>query len=241
MTYGNLLHLVFSDIDDAGIRAELIAHLRTAAEGVTSRPIRILSDIDDTLFSKYHDGRVPEGTPYPGVRAFYAELAAASGTEPLTEPFVTFISARPADRGGRVEEYTLDQLRDLGFESATLLAGSFARVHSHEAMAEGKRHNLARYRALYPELRFVFVGDSGQGDVAFGESILADYPDDVVAVFIHDLVNVEEELGPTPEGEKAAAAGRRLYYFDDYADAARIAASIGLLSKAAVTRIRRSG
>jgi hypothetical protein len=233
---GHLMHLVHSDIDDEAVRAALLAHLARSADGLQIRPIRVLSDIDDTIYASLHDTRYPKGTLYPGVLAFYRELA---GVAPETQGagFVTFISARPGDRGGLVERVTRETLTEFGFDGATLLAGTLRGLRSHEAMAQTKRTNLARYRALYPEYRFVFVGDSGQGDAAFGAMILADFPDDVLAVFIHDVVNEADGRFPLPAAERAVEAGRQIYYFDTYPDAARIAQELQLLDAAAVERV----
>lgn len=236
----HLLHLVYSDIDDEGIRAELLAHLATSAEGLDVRPIRVLSDIDDTIYASLHDARFPKGTTYPGVLAFYRELATADGEAPGVDGFVTFISARPGDRAGAVEAVTLDKLVEFGFERATLLAGTFSGLASHEAMADAKYDNLDRYRVLYPEYRFVFVGDSGQGDAAFGARVLRDFPDDVLAVFIHDVVNEEAGKLALSAEQRAEAAADRIFYFDSYPEAARLAASIRLLPAEAVARVEEA-
>ncbi len=233
----NLVHLVWSDVDDEAIRADLLAHLATAADGLAERPVRVLSDIDDTIYANWIDSRFPKGTTYPGVITFYEEMARAAGVDPAVRGFATFISARPGDRTGAVEALTLGTLQERGFPKATMLAGTFAGLTSHEAMADAKYDNLDRYRQVFPEYRFVFVGDSGQGDATFGERILKDFPDDVVAVFIHDVVNPEEGKEPVPDAERQVAAERSLYYFDSYPEAAAIAAERGLLPAAAVGRI----
>jgi hypothetical protein len=233
----NLVHLVWSDIDDGTLRHRLLAHLAGSSRGLDGRPVRVLSDIDDTIYASWIDARYPEGTTYPGVLAFYDELVRAAGEDPTGGAMVTFISARPGDRLGAVEGVTADKLAELGFPRATLLAGTFVGLTSHEAMAEAKYANFDRYRTVYPEYRFVFVGDSGQGDAAFGASILRDSGDDVLAVFIHDVVNVEEGKERTPEHVRAAAAEQRLFYFDTYPDAARVAAERGLMSVEAAERV----
>lgn len=220
MTSDNLVHLVTSDLDDDGVRARLVSHLATADDDLAERQLRVLSDIDDTVYCSLHDPRYPKGTAYPGVHALYTALGQRAGFDPATDGVVTFLSARPGDRAGLVESATLDQLRGQGFERATLLVGTALGLRSHDAMADGKIENFELYRSLYPEYRFVFVGDSGQGDVAFGRHILANYPDDVAAVLIHDVVASVEGPGTEP----------RLRFFDTYAGAAKQARDLGLLS-----------
>lgn len=234
MTSDNLVHLVTSDIDDDGVRARLVSHLATAADGLAERQLRVLSDIDDTVYSSLHDPRYPKGTAYPGVHALHAAFGRSAGVDPTTDGVVTFLSARPGDRAGVVESTTIEQLRGQGFERATLLVGTALGLSSHEAMADGKIENFERYRSLYPEYRFVFVGDSGQGDVAFGRHILATYPNDVVGVLIHDVVASVEGPGDEP----------LLRFFDTYAGAAMQARALGLLppeSADAVVTATRDG
>ena len=46
-------------------------------------------------------------------------------------------------------------------------------------MAVKKLQNFELYQALYPEFDFIFVGDSGQGDVSLGTMLLEKFPDRV--------------------------------------------------------------
>jgi hypothetical protein len=104
--------LVYRDISSPELRAEIIAHLAREAEvvkhdGLLPRERRkILSDVDDTLFSS--GGHFPAGIDrsyphhvlYPGVTSFYRELdlgaSSASGEwEEGRQGNLAFLSARP--------------------------------------------------------------------------------------------------------------------------------------------------
>lgn len=223
----NLHHLVFSDVDDDSLRTEIVAHLQVAAGKL--RRLQVLSDIDDTLYANWIDTRFPSGTVYPGVLDLYAALT------PDGPP--TFISARPGDRAGVVEEVTLASLADLGVADPTLLAGDFSHLTSHEAMAEKKHRNFVEYSILYPEYDFVFLGDSGQGDAELGRRMLASHPERVRGVFINDVTDAEEGKLPVPPEERAAAAATGLHYVDTWLDAARIARQRDLIDDTALARL----
>ncbi len=225
----NLQHLVFHDIDDDSLRTEIIAYLQVAAS--RQRHLQVLSDIDDTLFANWVDARFPEGAIYPGVLDLYAALS------PDSPP--TFISARPGDRAGVVEEATLTLLGELGVEGATLLAGDLTHLTSNDDIAEKKHRNFVEYSILYPEYDFVFLGDSGQGDVELGRRMLASHPERVAAVFIHDVVAKDGQATPPQVRAEAAAAG--IHYVDTWLDAARIARQQGLIDDEALAAVAVRG
>ena len=61
------------------------------------RPIKICSDIDDTLFPNYHDRSLPSGTLYPGVLTLFHALLTANGRGPPGSPDgsqLVFVTAR---------------------------------------------------------------------------------------------------------------------------------------------------
>jgi hypothetical protein len=215
----DLHQLLFHDIDDDALRAEALAHFAAEAAAMPAGPPCVLSDIDDTLYANWKDARYPKGTVYPGVLAFYRALGGA----------LCFVTARPGDRAGVVEGHTLRMLRGRGV-AATVLCGSFGHNIGNDRIAERKYDNFREYQRVYPERRFVFVGDSGQGDVAFGEMLLADPSGTVRAVFIHDVVN-------TPAARRAELAARGVHLFDTYAGAALAAHRLGVIDEMAVAAV----
>ena len=226
----DLQQLLFHDIDDAPIRQEILTHIRREAEAAPSGENKVLSDIDDTFLANWKDTRYPPKTVYPGVLQFYRELDRGPGLIPGREGDLTFVSARPQDPLGLIEDRTLATLRTHGVSSAVMLSGAFTHLLGNARIAAMKLENFSRYVQLYPEYGFVFTGDSGQGDVAFGERMLATWPDAVRAVFIHDVV-------ATPEPVRQTWRDKRIFFFDTYVGAALEAFAVGVISREGVARV----
>ena len=73
----NLHQLLFSALSPPS-RSTILSHFATEAASFSSlhshMPIKVLSDIDDTLLSSFLDKRYPKHVLYPGVRQFFCEL-----------------------------------------------------------------------------------------------------------------------------------------------------------------------
>src|SRR5690606_5440344 len=100
---------------------------------------------------------------------------------------------------------------------------SFLHLLTHDSMADKKMENFNRYRLLFPEAGVVFIGDSGQGDVAVGHRMLMTDADAVRGIFIHD---VRESVESVREGWRADG----IYPFDTYVGAAAEAAARGMIT-----------
>lgn len=231
----DLEQLVFHDIDDAALRDEVLAHIAREAAAAPAGELKVLSDIDDTLYRNWVDERFPPKAVYPGVRALHRELDLGTfgGTGDVGRPGdIAFLTARPGDRTGVVEGQTFATLAGLGVTRCVVLAGSLLDVTSNEAIARGKLENFARYAQLFPEYGFVFTGDSGQGDAIAAAGMVADHAAVTRAVFIHDVVSTAPE-------ERAAWAAKGVPFFDTYVGAAVHAHERGLISTAGLGRIAR--
>jgi hypothetical protein len=140
------------------------------------------------------------------------------------------VTARPGDRLGLVEDATHKALRERGVPASTILAGSFLRIVTNRAIAEKKLDNFLQYCRVYPEYSFVFIGDSGQGDVYFGERMLEVAPEAVRGIFIHDVVS-------TPDAAREELRKKRVYLFDTYAGAALETYRLGLIQRVGMARV----
>lgn len=228
----DLEQLVFHDLDHEALREEVLAHIAREAAAAPGGELKVLSDIDDTLYRNWVDERYPAKAVYPGVRALHRELDL--GTDGVGRPGdLTFLTARPGDRPGIVEGQTFSTLAALGVSRCVVLAGSLLDVTSNEAIARGKVENFARYKRLFPEYGFVFTGDSGQGDAIAAASMVADHGDVTRAVFIHDVVSTSAEA-------RAEWAAKGVPFFDTYVGAALHALERGLISTAGLGRIARA-
>jgi hypothetical protein len=210
--YKDLEEYLWHDIDDKTCRARIIDHLRTGQ--ALARGIKVLSDVDDTMYANLFDGRYPKTrTLYPGLLEFYAAMK--------REPFesegipVTILSARPNPVGGLAEEGSLKSLAEysslqlrpsaLSGEVVSSTLGtleSFVRTrlggwldrtpHQQEdAIGLVKFERFEKFSGVYPEYHYVFVGDSGQADALTARMMLDAVPPDgssrVITTFIHDL------------------------------------------------------
>lgn len=228
----DLEQLVFHDLDDEALRDEVLAHIAREAAAAPSGELKVLSDIDDTLYRNWVDERFPAKAVYPGVRALHRELDL--GTDGVGRPGdIVFLTARPGDRAGIVEGQTLATLAGLGVSRCVVLAGSLLDVASNEAIARGKVENFVRYKRLFPEYGFVFTGDSGQGDAIAAAVMVADHADVTRAVFIHDVVSTGAE-------RRAEWAGKGVPFFDTYVGAALHGVERGLITVAGLARIARA-
>ena len=226
----DLEHLVYDVVGDVGLRADILDHIADQAAGVTVPDLHVLSDIDDTLRCALHDDRYPRGTVYPGVIELYRALDAGHAADPESPGDLTFVTARPMDPAGLIEQHTRRGLRELGLPPHSVLSGTFSGLRSHDSMAGAKIENFRRFRALLPETEVVFLGDSGQGDVEVGRRMLAEDPEAVRLVLIHDVVD-------TPADTRAALRSEGIVVVDTPVGGALEAYAVGLVSAAGLASV----
>ena len=229
--YRDLQQLIFSDLDDSEVRAQILAHLKQEGETGKRHAVKALSDIDDTFYLNLKDRRYPRGTTYPGVVQFYQELVRGPNPASNEQGTLVFLTARPKDRGGAIEEHTRDGLRKRGsLGEFVVLSGDFLHLVGDAELAEKKYENFVQYRQLFKEYGFVFTGDSGQGDAIFGKRIWLEFREDVRGIFIHDVVD-------TPEDRRALSRNEGVIFFDTYVGAAVEAFNLGLISQEGVGKV----
>lgn len=230
--YHDLEQLIFHDLDDEALTTEILAHFTSEAAIATSTELKVMSDIDDTLFRNWCDERYPPKAVYPGILSLHRELDL--GNDGAGRPGdITFLTARPGDRPGLVENQTIHTLGQLGVPRCVVLTGTIDNILTNEAIAEGKLAAFGRYRRLYPERKFVFTGDSGQGDAIVAARMMADHADAMRGVFIHDVVH-------TPDGGRKDWATKRVPLFDTYVGAAVHAHNLQLISQAGLQRVAQA-
>lgn len=217
----DLEHLVFRDLDE-DLRDRLLTHLAQQATVDPTSDLRVLCDIDDTLVSAIHDDRYPRGTVYPGVVELLTALDDGAADVPERAGDLTFVTARPGGPRGLVEQYTRNDLAELGLPPHSVLGGSLLNLHTKARMAERKLENMSRDRQLFPECRMVFIGDSGQADGDVGAQMHRIDPDHIVGTLLHDVVGLSAE-------QRQEWASHGVHVFDTYAGAAVHALRLGLL------------
>lgn len=214
----DLLHILYNDISSAEIRHDLIRHFQRAPEPQFNK-LRVVSDIDDTLYSSLHDSRYSKGTIYPGVMELLSQLS------PIPPVFLT---ARPELSASLFERITHRQLARYGLEGCTVLSGNIPGLFGYRRMAEQKARTLTQYRELYPELRFLFIGDSGQGDMDFSRTLLGRKPSPIERALIH-------KLGDHQPGSKSDHPA--IQTFEHYGEAAHILGQHGYLNEDQVSLV----
>jgi hypothetical protein len=158
-----------------------------------SQGVKVLSDIDDTLYSS--GGHFPAGCDplfppkvvYPGCLALYKVLDRGFDKE---EPScnIVFVSARPHVYKNFSEDksYTLfSKLVSEGrlHNTPTLLPGHLKsslwatvtgkclKASAWKMVGEDKYMTYKNFRQLYREYDFIFSGDDGQGDLLAGQKM----------------------------------------------------------------------
>lgn len=210
----DLLSLLTSDIDAPELRFDILKHFRDKAElpkNPAERPLRVVSDIDDTLYSSLKDARYPKGTLYKGVLELFASVSALAPV---------FLTARPELVSNLFERLTHKQLRRYGLDKPTVLSGSLPGLLGHRRMAEQKARNLTSYTEMYPEFRFILFGDSGQGDMALAEMLLGTDEPAIERAFIHKLSDAHRG---------SRTSNPRIHLYRDYAEAAALLHELGYL------------
>ena len=222
--------LVFSDIDAEDVRAKILDHIATEAAGVHTGETKVLCDIDDTVICALHDRRYPKGTIYPGVLALLEALDRGPEDDPFSTGDLTFVTARPGDALGLIENHTRASLRRAGIATHSVLTGTLSALATHDLMAGEKIANIGHYRQLFPEYRKLFIGDSGQGDIRVGQLLWENFGNDVDIVVIHDVVGKTDD-------ERARLAAERIHLVDTYIGAAHLMHQRGLIAQAGLEKV----
>jgi phosphatidate phosphatase APP1 len=193
--------------DDIGWRTvdlELVGPLgagqsscRATAEVLVPDPradIGIISDIDDTIL---HTGLTETAgmlrttlllnastrVPYPGVSAFYRALT--DGPDGVRRP-IFYVSGSPWNLYDMIERFM--QLRDI--PRGPLFLKDWG-IDEHKFIKEDTHaYKLARIGTLlevYPDLRWVLIGDSGQHDPEIYADVVERWPERVAAIYIRDV------------------------------------------------------
>ncbi|MEK6287730.1 MAG: hypothetical protein AABO57_18590 [Acidobacteriota bacterium] len=259
--YKDLVEYVFHDVDDKERRTRIIEHFRQAPAQIG---VKVLTDVDDTMFANLIEKRYPKRTLYPGVLEFYDSLR--------HEPFeanptpITTLSARPNPIGLGLEsaslasliKFTNGKLRPSGLSGklkSSVLGSLETIVRAHQdhleklsdkiphgqedKIGQVKFSNFSEFAQVYPEYRFVFVGDSGQADALTAQLMVTQNSTDeasrVLTTFIHDIRRSESDAESASNSfasllqhqdllvSETSASGRGVIVFRNYIQAAVVA------------------
>jgi hypothetical protein len=138
---------------------------------------------------------------------------------------LTFVTARPGGPNGLIEQYTRNALTGHGMPPHAVLGGSVFNLFTKASIKARKLQNFERERSLFPECRFLFLGDSGQADAHVGAEMLRRGPDFVVAVLIHEVV-------PVTGAVRASLEQAGIRFHSSYDQAASILYGLGVIDRA---------
>lgn len=215
-----------------------------AATALTLVPPRdaefgVISDLDDTVIQTGATdvirmvratllGNARTRIPFAGVAAFYAALQ-GGGTGTSFNP-IFYVSSSPWNLYDVIEQFMALQQIPMG---PTLLRDwgmSFDRIPLGHAAH--KLTSIRQIMSMYPEQRFILIGDSGQEDPEIYREIVREYPRRVLCCYIRNV---------TPFGTRGAAlqavaaeisaAGSEMIIVEDTNAAAQHAAAQNFITR----------
>ena len=196
----------------------------------------VISDLDDTVIQSRITsflqavrtvmlGNARTRLPFPGVAAFYQALE-RGGDGKRRNP-IFYVSSSPWNIYDVISDFMDIQkipkgpivLRDWDI-SVSALASSRHSEHKGTAI-----RNLMK---LYPEMRFILIGDTSQKDPEIYREIVGEFPERVMAVYIRDVNKSAERKSSVEKlAKEVLEAGSSLVLADDTLAAARHAAGQG--------------
>jgi phosphatidate phosphatase APP1 len=227
---------------------------RLHAEGLVQVPppdctFGVISDIDDTVvrtaatnvltmarLTLLHNAHTR--APFTGVAAFYQALSTGADRTG-THPFF-YVSSSPWNLYDLLEDFFKIHglpagtffLRDLGISETQFIKSSH---HAHK-LAE-----VERIMMVYPTMKFVLIGDSGQKDPEIYLQAVIDFPGRVRAVYVRD---VKPEISSARDEEvhrisaEVTAMGVPMVPVKDTYEAAIHAVELGLIDPESLPSIK---
>jgi phosphatidate phosphatase APP1 len=226
-------------VDRAKCMGEILVPATTARFG-------IISDIDDTVIQSRVSnfllaartvmlGNARTRLPFPGVAAFYEALRnGATGDE--KNP-IFYVSSSPWNLYDVISEFMDIQkiprgpilLRDWDISFGSL---SSNRHFDHKGVA------VRNIMHTYPELPFIFIGDTSQHDPEIYRQLVNEFPNRVKAIYIRDVTHDEQRSTVVKKlAEELLAAHSTLVLSEDTLGAATHAAEQGWISRDALPNV----
>ena len=219
----DLAQLLFHDIDRTDYRKQILDHIQREGRLHPCSEVRIVTDLDDTIYCNWADKRFPAKTVYPGVLQLHQELRGD----------LVVLTGRVGDRAGILERRYRQRLGILGVKELTILTGTLVHQFVHPWIFSKKWANLERHYRLFPEMRIVMFGDTGQADPEFLSKAARHYGVQVAKALLH---NVKE----LPPARRAVCDQSGVSLFDTYVGAAVQLFQAQLLSAEKLERVMQA-
>jgi len=236
--------------------------------------LHILTDIDDTIYPSRFGGcdlTFKHHIVYPGVVSFYRHIAVTGFVTLLTarpKSLYSDTTETISKAIGRPVDVLYGLFKDLNSDIGIdmikrLFQPLLPCVRSHPTkiehidgsepikwystyndIAKTKFISILKYNTVYPEFNFIFIGDSGQGDMICAYHIYLHKKKDpsfpVKASFIHNIIK-SKELKPVrmiqDERFILELRNRNIYLFNNYIDLAGQLYSLELIKKDVLDKI----
>jgi len=211
----------------------------------SSSEFGVISDIDDTI--------VPTGAtrlwtmlkvtflnnalsrlPFPGIAAFYEALRLGK-RKTGQNPFF-YVSSSPWNIYDFLSEFLLLNnipngplmLRDIGLSREQFIAGSH-KLH--------KLKQIEHIFAVFEDMKFILIGDSGQEDPEIYLQAIKDYPGRVKRIYIRNVSSEEREKKVLGIADEMRTLGVELVLVKDTYEAAEDAVLQGYISESSLPLI----
>jgi hypothetical protein len=266
----NLTHSIY-DLPEPN-RNFVLNHIKMFSK--KTNQLHIITDIDDTIYPSRFGGSdltFKNHIVYPGVLSFYQHIATTGFVTLLTARPKSLYSdtAETVSKAiGKPVDVLYGLFRDLnpgiGIDIIKrLFQPLIPSVRSHPKkiehidgsepikwystyndMAKTKFLSILKYTTVYPEFNFIFIGDSGQGDMICAYHIYEhkkknpNFP--VKASFIHNIIK-SKDLKPVRMIQDQTfiteLQKRNIYLFNNYIDLAGQLYSLDLIKKDVLDKI----
>ncbi|MBN9418669.1 MAG: hypothetical protein J0I12_24675 [Candidatus Eremiobacteraeota bacterium] len=219
----DLAQLLFHDIDRSDYRKQILDHIHREGRLHPCPEVRIVTDLDDTIYCNWADKRFPPKTVYPGVLQLHQELRGD----------LVVLTGRVGDTAGILERRYRKRLGALGVKEITMLTGSLVHQFVHPWIFSKKWANLERHYRLFPEMRIVMFGDTGQADPEFLSKAACHYGVQVAKAMLHNVKAL-------PPARQALCDQSGVSVFDTYVGAALQLFQARLLTSEKLERVMQA-
>jgi hypothetical protein len=272
----DITNTIYSLSDDN--KNKVLEHIKNISEK-TDR-IHILTDIDDTIYPSRYGGSdlsFKHHTVYPGVVSFYKYVVTTDFVTLLTaRPKSIYRDTRETiskEIGQKVDilngSFTdinlgvgVDFVKRLLYpiiSSKSSYPSTIDHLNgvdpikwysNYKDIANTKFESIKKYSSIYPEFNFIFIGDSGQGDLICAYKLYEhksnnpDFP--ISASFIHNIIKSKEakyykcneKLRMIQDEEFIQSLNQKnIYLFNNYIDLAGKLYSLNIITYKVLDKI----
>lgn len=199
-----------------------------------------VSDIDDTflvshtrnIFKRLYvliTRNARSRIPFEGVVKHYRLLAASNASHGVPNPFF-YVSNSEWNLYGYIREFCRKEQMPRGIfllSKLKRLRWIFKRATRSEY--EGKYKRIARIIRLFPNHKYVLLGDNSQADPAIYDSLVRDFPGKIFSVYIRKI-SASKHKSAAPHIESIAQQGVHCCYYRHSNEAIQHSVRVGLIN-----------